>query len=245
MMRLTYLDSKGIAEPIRLALSLAGAEYEDRRVSYEEIKELRVSGKLPFGQVPILEYSSCTGSDNRDNVVVVSQSNAILRFIGRHYGMQGPHGEEEFQIFIDIALAALTEIQTALIPAWYGHACGRNPYTGGFFEKTKLTTNQQAGVLQALNEHILPARFIALNKLYETHEAKYHCIAQGCQEMNIADILLYSLLNQMADAVEPFCEGISKNTVDIILAKCPTIRTLLDSMNACTRVQTYKEQRKG
>ena len=44
---LTYLDIKGLGEPIRLALAIGGVEFVDRRVSYEEVAALRAAGKLP------------------------------------------------------------------------------------------------------------------------------------------------------------------------------------------------------
>ena len=246
MLRLTYLDIQGIAEPIRLALTLSGAVFEDRRVTYSDVNDMRVSGHLPFGQVPILEYSSTLNDgadgDAASNVVVVSQSCAILRYIGRRYDMLGPNTEASQQ-FLDIALAALAEIQATLIPAWYGHACGRSPRTGQLFEATKLTTEQQSAVLEALNEDILPARFRALDKLYAAHEAAHHSIAAGCQDMTIADVLLFSLVTQLADPVEPFCKGITAATVENMLIECGTIRALVDTMAASPHVQAYTQGR--
>lgn len=49
--RLTYLDIKGYAEPIRLALSIGGVSFVDRRVSYDEVAALRARGELAYGQV--------------------------------------------------------------------------------------------------------------------------------------------------------------------------------------------------
>ena len=67
--RLSYLDVRSIAEPIRLALHIGGVPFEDRRVSYEEIAAMREAGELPCGQVPILEV----------NGVVYCQTQAVSR----------------------------------------------------------------------------------------------------------------------------------------------------------------------
>merc|ERR1719210_2105038 len=66
-LRLTYLDIKGVAEPVRLALFIGGLPFEDRRVSYEQILE------LPCGQVPVLEIDG----------EAFAQSMALLRWAGR------------------------------------------------------------------------------------------------------------------------------------------------------------------
>ncbi|KAJ1491165.1 hypothetical protein T484DRAFT_1775666 [Baffinella frigidus] len=47
---ITYLDIKGLAEPVRLALTVGGVAFEDRRVGYDEVARLRAAGELPFGQ---------------------------------------------------------------------------------------------------------------------------------------------------------------------------------------------------
>ena len=76
-MKLTYLDGYGRGEQIRLLLTYVKQEFEDQRVSFEEVAKLRESGQLEFGQVPQLEW---------DGVKYV-QSSAILRAIGANNGL--------------------------------------------------------------------------------------------------------------------------------------------------------------
>ena len=54
---LTYLDIKGIAEPIRITLFSGGIEFEDERIGYEEVARRRSEGilVLPHGQLPTLQ----------------------------------------------------------------------------------------------------------------------------------------------------------------------------------------------
>jgi glutathione S-transferase len=71
----TYFDFPGSrGEEIRMALVMAGVEFEDNRVNREAFMALKPS--LPFGAVPTFEA---------DGLGVISQTNAILRLIGREY----------------------------------------------------------------------------------------------------------------------------------------------------------------
>ena len=75
-MKLYYFDIYGRAESIRFLLSHAKVEYENINCGGDIMKELKESGKLEFGQVPMLE------TDGKRFV----QSWAILRYLGRTYG---------------------------------------------------------------------------------------------------------------------------------------------------------------
>ena len=48
-MKVYYFDLFARAEPIRMMLSKAGVAYEDIRVTGESWKELKESGKCPYG----------------------------------------------------------------------------------------------------------------------------------------------------------------------------------------------------
>jgi glutathione S-transferase len=75
--RLTYFDNpRSRGEECRLALFLAGVEFEDRRLPREEWPALKP--KTPFGSLPVFEL---------EGKQPVSQSNAILAHIGRRYGL--------------------------------------------------------------------------------------------------------------------------------------------------------------
>jgi len=100
--RLTYFNSRGLAELPRLCLAYAGVEYEDVRVEKVD-EEFKASGKLAFGQVPLLEI-------NGMNLV---QSFAIARYLARKFGFYGSTVEEEAQI--DSVMEGLNDIRTK----WY------------------------------------------------------------------------------------------------------------------------------
>jgi len=76
---LTYFDLYGRAEAIRMLLTHAKIPFEDKRVTGQVWQDLKASGKCPNGQLPILEGKSLNG-------LVMSQSIAILRFLGVKHG---------------------------------------------------------------------------------------------------------------------------------------------------------------
>jgi len=80
--RLTYFNGRGLGEISRLMLAEAGVDFEDRRL--EDIKALKEAGGLPFGQVPLYE----------DGSFVLSQSNAISRYIARKHNFAGANPEQ-------------------------------------------------------------------------------------------------------------------------------------------------------
>ena len=75
--KLTYFPVRARAEPIRIILTLAGADWEDHRnMTDDDLDALNQKGICPYGQLPILEFDG----------VVLAQSMAILRYLAREYG---------------------------------------------------------------------------------------------------------------------------------------------------------------
>ena len=75
-MKLTYFPVYGRAEPIRMLLNHAKADFEDNKISFAELAEMKKTSYLEFGQVPVLEWDG----------IVMTQSFAILRALGMEYG---------------------------------------------------------------------------------------------------------------------------------------------------------------
>jgi glutathione S-transferase len=74
--KLTYFDfAGGRGEDCRLALHIAGVEFEDNRIQGETWRELKPS--TPYGSLPLLEVDG----------EPLAQSNAILAHIGRRHDM--------------------------------------------------------------------------------------------------------------------------------------------------------------
>lgn len=102
--KLSYFDapvSRG--EECRLALHLAGVDFEDNRLSRDAWMALKPT--TPFGQVPVLEMPGQPP---------LAQSNAILTFVGRRHGL---HPKDDFEAARHEAMMAHVEDLRALVTA--------------------------------------------------------------------------------------------------------------------------------
>ena len=217
-LRLTYLDLKSFGEPIRLALTVGGFEFEDVRVSYEEVARLRAIGWLPFGQVPVLEIDG----------KVHAQCNAILRWVGSHSSPCLYPSSRAIQV--DAVEELLVDIKKLLTPQWYKHAVPRNPATGAFIASTALSEAQQTAVASALSEHVIPARFAQLERVLSASGGPYLC----GKALSICDLSFYVLGAGFRDGT--YCDGIATTVLD----NCPGLRALLDRIAAHPKVAEWE-----
>jgi glutathione S-transferase len=75
--KLTYFDISGSrGEECRLALHLAGIEFEDNRIAFADWPALKLT--TPYGALPVLELPG---------EPPLAQSNAILVLLGRRHGL--------------------------------------------------------------------------------------------------------------------------------------------------------------
>jgi len=70
-------DGRGRGEATRMMFADAGIEFEDVRAN--DLTELRASGYLPFGMVPVLEIDG----------FVLAESSAIERYVAKKLGYSG------------------------------------------------------------------------------------------------------------------------------------------------------------
>jgi glutathione S-transferase len=107
-----YWDICGLAQTIRMALALAGVDFVDVRIDpgspndsdYKQVwfrkKPSLMAGVLPFANLPYY----------MDGSVSLSQSNTILKYIGRQHGLLGPPGKEHI---VDLALDQLVDLDNS------------------------------------------------------------------------------------------------------------------------------------
>lgn len=103
--RLTYFDLSGSrGEDCRLALHAAGVAFEDRRITREDWAKLKPT--TPFGSVPMLESPGKP---------TLAQSNAILAYIGRSYGL---HPTDAWEAALhEAVMASVEELRVATGPS--------------------------------------------------------------------------------------------------------------------------------
>lgn len=128
--KLIYFNARGRAEHIRLIFAYSGIEYEDYRIPKERWPEYKKSessdrieyrnnigapliceiSETPFGMLPILEIDG----------KVISQSNAISRFLAQKYGLTGKDEWEALQC--DVLVDSLGDLKQGMRHLFMGVA---------------------------------------------------------------------------------------------------------------------------
>ena len=88
-MKLYYFPAYGRAETIRFLAAHAKIPLENVFVTYDTMPALKESGKLEFGQVPMLETA-----DGKHLI----QSWSVLRYLGRQHGYYPDDAEVAYKI---------------------------------------------------------------------------------------------------------------------------------------------------
>lgn len=104
-LKVSYFDFPGgRGEDCRMALFLAGVPFEDHRIKSEEWKQLK--SQTPFEALPVL---------SREGKPTLAQSNAILSYIGREFGL---HPSDPWDAALhEAVMEAVEELRTALDPS--------------------------------------------------------------------------------------------------------------------------------
>jgi glutathione S-transferase len=185
--KLTYFDapvSRG--EECRLALHVAGVDFEDVRIKRDEWAALKPT--TPFGAMPVLEI---------EGHAPLGQSNAILVLIGRQHGR---HPKDQFEAarheammsHVEDLRAAVSpslrikdedakkkareELASTFLPTWAGYAekqIGTGPFFGGDALQVvdlKLFVTVRWFLSGAL-DHIPTTVFAPFPKLVRVHDA--------------------------------------------------------------------------
>jgi len=194
---LIYIDWHGKAEAVRLTLWIGGVPFDDQRVGSDEIKKMRASDDLPYGQVPVLK-------DMDDSGYVGSQSMALLRWAGTRTGLYPKDDDMMRRLCCDEVQEHLNDIIGLLRPQWYGDAMGRNPRTGEL--AVPLTDDQKKVVQDKLNTVFLPNCFATLERVLARSGEDYFCGSR----ITICDLSFYVLAAGLLDGT--YCEGVSPKT---------------------------------
>jgi glutathione S-transferase len=102
--RLIYFDFSGSrGEECRMALHLAGIDFEDVRVAFKDWPALKET--TPFGALPVLELAGRPP---------LAHSNAILLFIGRQHGLHPSDAFEAAQH--ESLMCAVEDLRHAITP---------------------------------------------------------------------------------------------------------------------------------
>eukprot|EP00980_Cylindrotheca_fusiformis_P023925 scaffold11212_cov121-Cylindrotheca_fusiformis.AAC.4 len=188
------VDIEGAAEPVRLALTLAGIPFEDDRVKHSEWKELKP--KTPYGQLPVLTI---------DGGEMKAQSGAQIRYAGS-IDPTGTLYPKEKLYEIEEYIGLVQDLQKAWTPAFY---MGGKPSTFGYPEDYAKTPEGKAKVesmRKAFVENELPVFLSRFEAIIEKNGGTFLC---GGDRPTIADCLLV-----------PFLRNYTRGHVDHVDINC-------------------------
>jgi glutathione S-transferase len=206
--KLTYFDIEGVAEPIRLALALAGQEYEDDRVSFPNWEALKPT--TPYGALPLMTV---------DDGPVQTESGAMLRWVGATLSETLYPGEKLYDI--EQAMGVIGDLQKSWSPKLY---LGMRPEMYGYpagFNKT----DEGKELLKTMREKFvtdeLPIYLDRIQCLLEKADGGW--LVAG-SEPTIADCLAVSTLRSytrgFVDYVDSKCLETHPKVVDYVKRFC-------------------------
>jgi prostaglandin-H2 D-isomerase / glutathione transferase len=109
-LKLTYFDAAGRAEPIRVALHMAGLAFEDERIGFPQFAERKAQGSLPLGAVPVLEVDG----------VAITQTSAMLRYVAKLGAPDLYPSDPHLALLVDSALESFNDtLSNALTPSMF------------------------------------------------------------------------------------------------------------------------------
>lgn len=163
--KLTYFDIKARGEPTRLVFAYAGVDYEDIRISYENLAEewtpVKNCGKYPFGQLPVLEVEGVT----------LCQSMTILRFVATRHGLM-PSTDLQ-QAVADMFSEGVYDLENEIVRA--------------------IVPEEQKTLMEKFEQQSLPKACKYLETLLEKNPTdEVYCVEN---KLSFADICFFAFFN--------------------------------------------------
>lgn len=159
-----------------MALLLAGLEFEDERLSFDEWKEFKP--KTPFGQLPLLQI---------DDGPLRTQSHAMLRWVGTQNKALYPEGsyavDEAMGVVEDLRQSWSPCLALKAMPEAYGHDAAAVDGEAG--------TAKVKAIREYWMKERLPGFVKQVEQLLSRHESKW---LAGTEQPSIADCLLVPFL---------------------------------------------------
>jgi glutathione S-transferase len=113
---LAYWDIRGLAQPIRLLLNYVGEDFEDRMYTCGPAPNYDRSSWMDIKNTMGLDFPNLPYYMSGD--VKITQSNTILRYVGRKYNLLGESDVE--QIRVDMMLNEIADFRSGFTRLCYG-----------------------------------------------------------------------------------------------------------------------------
>lgn len=200
------------AEPVRLAFAVGDVPFEDVRLPRhgEEWRKIKEAGDIvPFRQFPVLQADG----------VIISQSNAILRYAGILAGLY-PVKYPVHAAKVDQILGTIQDIKGRLTPSIY---------------ETNL--EKKLAMRQKLATSVLPWWFKRLEASLTRNDETFKTTSCGFavgDRLTIVDLALYCFLGW-------FSAGAFLGIPDTLLHDYPRLRKVLESVSAVPQVFLWQQ----
>ncbi|XP_072031611.1 S-crystallin 4-like [Amphiura filiformis] len=212
--KLIYFTVRCRAEPIHMMFHIAGVEYENVAIRSAGSKNddfMKIRPSLPFGQAPVLEVDG----------VKLTQSRAIIRYLGREFGFYGKSSLEAAQI--DCVMDVTDDIILKARPIYrhpdllldFPGLQGPADVLGNFFKsRTEAIEEYSKTVRKLLTD---------LEKLFQMVEGDFFV----GDEISIADMFFFAACNFSRFFIKDPFEGF------------PTLAALNDRIIAHPKIKKY------
>lgn len=164
-----YFDSPGRAEASRLALSAAGVEFNDVRLTSEEWQKMKPN--TPQGQLPMLEKTLPSGVK-----IQIPQSGAMIRCIARENDLYGTNESE--RTMVDVVLCTLEDLFSEVLKLYMARE-----------DQVK-----SAEIKEKLEKETIP-KFVKIFEEMKKVNSKEKWLVGS--KITVADIALFSFFKQL------------------------------------------------
>jgi len=191
-LKLTYFDSPGRAEPIRVALFMVGLPFEDHRLKFPQYMESKARGDFPLGAVPVLEVDG----------VKFTQTAAMLRYVAKIGGGSLYPADPLVALRVDSALDSFNDtLSHALMPSLFERDPAKKLAMRADFAAgpMKLVFTYAEGLLEGSDGPFFGGQALSVADLVAALQVLQ--IRSGTLDGITADMLSpYPRLNALADA---------------------------------------------
>lgn len=125
----SYWNCQGLAQGIKYLFYYKKIEFEDIKLedipTYFGLLRPELSSLTNFPNLPNLKVCSKTDDDSNDdskNNLVITQTNAILRYLAKQHDLNPDDNDDQAQIFVDTINGVLEDLWSKLLPIIFQEA---------------------------------------------------------------------------------------------------------------------------
>lgn len=183
---LIYFGISGRAEPIRLACAIGNIPFTNKIVGFREFPQLKPT--LPLGQMPVLEIEYDDGEGSKKTL---SQSHAILRYIGKRAGLY-PKDDDVKAMEIDEIMSIMEDLRIPLVCSIAGAVKSQ------LSDDKNFTRDEVLAIRRRWKDNLVPKILGYMEKKMTENEGSDWIVGDT---ISIADLDLYCCLDWISGGI--------------------------------------------